>query len=156
MVLPDEQRAAIAASYDSRESISWVLDNVLTANRLTPAYREQVIVDSLRGAPQAKAAWPNAAMLEDITGDVESINVPVMVIAGELDQVDRVETLQKELLPRIAGARLHVLPGTGHLSPLEAPSALATAIRQFVGELESRANTSTPNTPINPAPLPKS
>jgi pimeloyl-ACP methyl ester carboxylesterase len=79
-----------------------------------------------------------------------------MVIAGELDQVDRVETLQKELLPRIAGARLHVLPGTGHLSPLEAPSALATAIRQFVGELESRANTSTPNTPINPAPLPKS
>jgi uncharacterized protein (TIGR02246 family) len=86
-------------------------------------------------------------MLEDITGDVVSINVPVMVIAGELDQVDRVETLRKELLPRIAGARLHVLPGAGHLSPLEAPSALATVIRQFVGELESHTNTSTPNTP---------
>ncbi|CAE6824181.1 alpha/beta fold hydrolase [Paraburkholderia haematera] len=147
MVLSDEQRAAMAAAYDSRESISWVLDNVLTANLLTPADREQVIVDSLRGAPQAKAAWPNAAMLEDITGDVVSINVPVMVIAGELDQVDRVETLQKELLPRIAAARLHVLPGTGHLSPLEAPFALATGIRAFVGELESQSNTSTRNTP---------
>lgn len=147
MVLPDEQRAAMAAAYDSRESISWVLDNVLTANRLAPAYREQVIVDCLRGASQAKAAWTHAGMLEDITGDVVSINVPVMVIAGELDQVDRVETLQKELLPRIAGARLHVLPGTGHLSPLEAPFALATVIRQFVGELESRTTTSTPNTP---------
>ncbi|MFM0210222.1 alpha/beta fold hydrolase [Paraburkholderia sediminicola] len=147
MLLPDGQRTMMAAAYDSRESIGWALDNVLTANQLTPADREQVIVDSLRGAPQAKAAWPNAAMLEDITGDVGSINVPVMVIAGELDQVDRVDTLQKELLPRITGARLHVLPGTGHLSPLEAPSALATVIRQFVGELESRAGTSTPNTP---------
>ncbi len=44
--------------------------------------------------------------------------------------------MQAELLPRIAGARLHVLPGTGHLSPLEAPSALAAIIRQFVAELE--------------------
>ncbi|CAB3788252.1 alpha/beta fold hydrolase [Pararobbsia alpina] len=137
MVLPDEQRAAMAKAYDSRESIEWVLDNVLTANALEPHYREQVVIDSLRGAPQAKGAWPNAAMLEDITGDVGSINVPVMVIAGELDQVDRVETLHKELLPRIASARLCVLPDTGHLSPLEAPSALATTIRQFVGELES-------------------
>ncbi|TDN69507.1 alpha/beta fold hydrolase [Paraburkholderia sp. BL10I2N1] len=145
MVLPDEQRAAMTTTYDSRESIAWVLDNVLSANPLKPIYREQVIADSLRGAPQAKAAWPNAAMLEDITGDVASINVPVMVIAGELDQVDRVETLQKELMPRIAGARMHALPGTGHLSPLEAPSALATTIRQFVAGLESSA--AAPNTP---------
>ena len=147
MVLPDDQRTAMAAAYDSRESIEWVLDNVLTANPLTPVHREQVIVDSLRGAPQAKAAWPNAAMLEDITGDVGSIDVPVLVIAGELDRVDRVETLQKELLPRIDGARLHVLPGTGHLSPLEAPSALAAVIRQFLGELLSGVNTGTPDTP---------
>ena len=135
MVLPDEQRAAMAAAYDSRESIEWVLDNVLSANPLTPALREQVIADSLRGAPQARAAWPNAAMLEDITHEVSSINVPVLVVAGELDQVDRVDTLRAELLPRIAGSRLQVLAGTGHLSPLEAPSALAAIIRQFVGEL---------------------
>ena len=147
MVLPDDQRAAMAGAYDSRESVEWGLDNVLTANPLTPAHREQVIVDSLRGAPQAKAAWPNAAMLEDITGDVGSINVPVLVIAGELDRVDRVETLQKELLPRIDGARLHVLPGTGHLSPLEAPSALAAVIRRFVGELLSGGKTGVPNRP---------
>ncbi|MGV2289924.1 alpha/beta fold hydrolase [Trinickia sp. YCB016] len=147
MALPQEQRAAMASAYDTRESIGWVLDNVLTANPLMPALREQVIADSLRGAPQAKAAWPNAAALEDITGEVGAINVPVMVISGELDQVDRVETLRKELLPRIAGARLHVLPGTGHLSPLEAPSAVATLIRQFAGELQSHGKSSAPKTP---------
>ncbi|AGP33214.1 alpha/beta fold hydrolase [Sorangium cellulosum] len=40
-------------------------------------------------------------------------------------------------MPRIASAGLHVLPGTGHLSPLEAPLALASALRDFVAELES-------------------
>jgi uncharacterized protein (TIGR02246 family) len=144
MAVPAEQRAAMAAAYETRESVAWVLDNVLTANTLDSALREQVIADSLRGAPQAKAAWPNAAMLEDITGDVGSINVPVIVIAGEKDQVDHVETLQKELLPRIAGARMHVLPGIGHLSPLEAPASIAAIIREFVGELESQARPASP------------
>ena len=146
MALPDEQRKAMAAAYDSRESVSWVLDNVLTANPLTPADREQVIVDSLRGAPQAKAAWPKAAMLEDITREVGSIDVPVLVIAGELDRVDSLDTLEKELLPRIAGARLVVLPGIGHLSPFEAPAAIAAAIEQFESELESLGKTTTAST----------
>lgn len=144
-VLADEQRAAMTHAYDSRESIEWLLDHVLTAKPLRPDYREQVIADSLRGAPQARQAWPNAAMLEDITGNVAFIDVPVMVIAGELDQVDRVETLQTELLPRIAGARLQILAGTGHLSPLESPLEIATMIRRFVVELESRAGM--PKTP---------
>jgi uncharacterized protein (TIGR02246 family) len=147
MALADEQRAAMAASYESRESVSWVLDNVLTANPLSPAYREQVIADSLRGAPQARAAWPNAAMLEDITREVHAIDVPVMVIAGERDQVDRVETLQRELLPRIAGARLHVLPGVGHLSPLEAPATVAKLIRKFAGQLQLDIDGGGPRTP---------
>lgn len=135
MVLPAGQRAAMAAAYDSRESIEWLLDNVLTGRPLKPADREQVIADSLRGAPQAKHAWPHAAMLEDITADVAAIDVPVAVIAGELDQVDRVETLRHELLPRIGGARLHVLPGVGHLSPLEAPAEIAALIGEFAGAL---------------------
>lgn len=134
MALPEQDRMAMAGAYASRESICWVLDNVLAANPLTPAQREQVIADSLRGAPQAKAAWPGATMLEDITGEVGAISVPVLVIAGERDRVDRVDTLESALLPHIPGARLHVLPGIGHLSPLEAPAALAMLIRQFVDE----------------------
>jgi pimeloyl-ACP methyl ester carboxylesterase len=134
MMLSDEQRAVMVSAYESRESVGWVLDNVLTGSTLTPERREQVIEDSLRGAPQAKAAWPNVAMREDITGEVTAIDVPVLVIAGERDQVDRVETLQAELLPRIAGARLEILPSIGHLSPLEAPSAVAAAIERFVGD----------------------
>lgn len=138
-LLPDEQRAAMTTAYDSRESIEFVLDNVLTANRLDPALREQVIADSLRGAPAAKVAWPNAIMREDIVADVARIDVPVAVIAGARDQVDPLVRLQAELLPRIAGAQLHVVPDTGHLSPLEAPRALAAIIRSFVAGLAAGA-----------------
>jgi len=127
-----EQRAEMAKIYDTRESINWALDNVLTARSLAPELREQVVTDSLRGAPQAKVAWPLGGMVEDITAEVSSIGVPVLVIAGELDQVDPPATLQRELLPRIAGARMQVLPGTGHLSPLENPNAVAAAIREFL------------------------
>jgi uncharacterized protein (TIGR02246 family) len=135
--LPDEARAAMLHAYDTRESVGAVLDHVLSGSPLAPELREQVIEDSLRGAPQAKAAWPNVAMGEDISAQVAAIDVPVLVLAGERDQVDRVETLKAELLPRIAGAQLEVLPGVGHLSPLEAPGALAALIRRFVGTLKA-------------------
>jgi len=137
MTFSADQRAEMAKVYDTRESITWALDNVLTANRLAPELREQVIADSLRGAPQAKIAWPLGGMVEDITADVLSINVPVVVIAGELDQVNLPETLRGELLPRILGSQMLLLPGTGHLSALENPAAVAAVIRQFMQQLKT-------------------
>ena len=76
-------------------------------------------------------------MKEDITAGTSAIDVPVLVIAGECDQVDRVETLRAELLPRIPHARLVILPNVGHLTPLEAPFALVAEIRSFVRELNA-------------------
>jgi pimeloyl-ACP methyl ester carboxylesterase len=134
-LLPDEQRATLAGAYQSRESVEFVIDHVLTARPLDAALREQVIEDSLKSAPQAKAAWPNMAMCEDITAEVTSINVPTIVISGEFDQVDSVATLQTELLPRIPHAAMHILPGTGHLSPLEAPVEVAQIIGKFVSAI---------------------
>ncbi|MGV7241074.1 alpha/beta fold hydrolase [Caballeronia sp. M23-90] len=139
VLLSDEQRATLAGAYQSRESVEFVIDNVLTARSLDAARREQVIEDSLRGAPQAKAAWPNVAMREDITAAMASIDAPTMVISGELDQVDPVATLQAQLLPRIPHAAMHVLPGTGHLSPLEAPAEVAQLIARFVAAIEGES-----------------
>lgn len=139
MLVSDEQRATLAAAYLSRESVEFVIDQVLTAKPLDADCREQVIEDSLKAAPQAKAAWPNVAMAEDITAAVALIDAPTLVIAGELDQVDRVATLQAELLPRIPQAAMYILPGTGHLSPLEAPAEVARVIAHFVAALEDKA-----------------
>lgn len=139
MLLSDEQRATLGDAYQSRESVELVIDHVLTAKPLDTFRRERVIEDSLRGAPQAKAAWPNVAMREDITAATATIDVPTIVISGELDQVDRISTLQAELLPRIPHAAMHVLPGIGHLSPLEAPVEVARLVARFVAAIEDKS-----------------
>ncbi|HEY2021929.1 alpha/beta hydrolase [Paraburkholderia sp.] len=139
MLLSDEQRVTLSGAYRSRESVEFVIDNVLTAKPLDAACREQVVEDSLKGAPQAKAAWPDIAMREDITAAVASIDVPTVVISGELDQVDRLATLQAELLPRVPHAAMHVLAGVGHLSPLEAPAEVARIIASFLSAVENNS-----------------
>ena len=130
-VLPEEQRQALLHAYDSRESIAYVRDHILTALPLTEAQRERVIEDSLRGSAAAKHTWPTRAMMEDIRSLAVRINVPTLVLSGERDQVDPTARLREELLPFIDGALLQILPGAGHLPMLEAPDVVAEAIRQF-------------------------
>ncbi|WP_250471905.1 alpha/beta fold hydrolase [Caballeronia sp. GAFFF1] len=137
MRLSEQERATLSGAYVSRESVEFVIDHVLTGRPLDAARRERVIEDSLKGAPQAKAAWPEIGMSEDLTAAVASIDVPTVVISGELDRVDRMDTLQNELLPRIPHAAMVVLPGVGHLSPLETPTDIARVIARFVGEIEN-------------------
>jgi pimeloyl-ACP methyl ester carboxylesterase len=140
MATTPEAREVMARVYATRESIGAAIDQVLTAKALSPKDREQVIEDSLRGAPQAKAAWPRSTSLEDITRDVAAIDVPTVVIAGELDRVDSVDLLKAELLSRVPQAVLHVLPGTGHLSPLEAPQELGGLIGAFAAQVAGELN----------------
>ncbi|OQM73863.1 alpha/beta fold hydrolase [Manganibacter manganicus] len=131
MAIPEEARAMMASSYDDRQMIEATIDKVLTAKALATEDREQVIADSLRGALSAKQAWPRATSQEDITAQVEAINVPTLVIAGELDGVDSPAVLQAELLTRVPQAVMHVLPDTGHLSMLESAEELVPLIERF-------------------------
>ncbi|GJI86879.1 alpha/beta fold hydrolase [Duganella hordei] len=139
LALPPEARAGMKSAYLSRESIGMALDHMLTAKPLSAALREQVIEDSMRGAPQAREAWPESTSREDISSLVGAIEVPVAVVAGELDKVDSVDILKAELLPRISQAKLHVLAGTGHLSPLESPAEVAAAIVGFIQSTKAGA-----------------
>lgn len=133
--MPEEARAAMASAYVSEASVSLAIEHMLTARPLSPGQRRQVIEDSLRGTAEAKAAWPQSISQEDITHQVQAINVPTVVIAGEMDRVDSVATLKAHLLPNIPHADFHELAGTGHLSPLESPVALAAIIGEFVSTL---------------------
>jgi pimeloyl-ACP methyl ester carboxylesterase len=135
MMMPEEAREMMAGAYATRETIAATIDTILTAKPLATQDREQVIADSLRGAPAAKLAWPRSTSLEDITAQVGAIDVPTIVIAGELDRVDSPEMLRAELLSRLPQAAMHVLPGTGHLSMLEAPDALTALIEPFCASL---------------------
>ena len=135
LALPAPAREMMVAAYSTRDSVEQTIDQVLTAKALSAADREQVITDSLSGAPEAKRAWPASMSQEDISAEVAAIDVPILVIAGELDRVDTLEAVNSELMPRLPGSVLHVVPGTGHLSPLESPEVLVRLIDQFAAGL---------------------
>ena len=130
--LPEPEREVMEGAYATPESIAFVIDNALAARLLPPAMREQVIADSFAGAGAAKAFWPSTAIAEDVSADLARIDVPVLVIGGEHDRVDSVDILRTVVLPSLPGAVIAVIPGVGHLSPLEAPLEVVERIRDFV------------------------
>jgi pimeloyl-ACP methyl ester carboxylesterase len=134
--LPLDVRQGMVSAYDTRENIIATVEQALAGGPLDPADLEVVIADSLAGAPAAKQAWPLFASQEDITDAVPQIAVPTVVISGENDRVDPPSVLTDELLPRISQASMRLLPGVGHLSPLEAPERLASLIKAFLEDID--------------------
>jgi pimeloyl-ACP methyl ester carboxylesterase len=58
----------------------------------------------------------------------------VLVIAGGADKVDPVDAHKSELLPRLSDVEFHVLPGIGHLVPLQAPAEVAELVSTFLDQ----------------------
>jgi 3-oxoadipate enol-lactonase len=65
-----------------------------------------------------------------MTGVLRSIQVPTLVLRGEGDNVCRSAT--KLLSETIPGARAVIIPGAGHMAPLEVPAAFSETVRAFV------------------------
>jgi pimeloyl-ACP methyl ester carboxylesterase len=132
MNVPEAQRKQMIQAYQHREAVEFLIQNVLTSVALPDQIRQQIIEDTLKGGMAAKHAWPEKGMLEDISGAVPDISVPTLVLAGENDQVEKIDSLERALVPNIPSAQMMVIPETGHLSPLEVPERIASEIRAFL------------------------
>jgi len=128
MTVPEDQRKGYIGLYDSREGAEMVIRN-LTPHSLPDAVREQIIEDSMRGSPGAKRAWPLEGMIADIREEAAKIVVPVHIIAGGDDGVEPEASLRAAFGKWVRDVKFVVLPGVGHIAPLEAPSKLADTIR---------------------------
>jgi D-arabinose 1-dehydrogenase-like Zn-dependent alcohol dehydrogenase len=102
MNVPEAQRELMIQAYQNREAVEFLIQNVLTAVPLPSQIREQIIEDTLKGALAAKHAWPEKGMLEDISRAVRDICVPTLVLGGENDQVEKIEVLERALVPNIS------------------------------------------------------
>jgi pimeloyl-ACP methyl ester carboxylesterase len=118
--IPEELRLMLEGS-NVREFVTMALEQMLTYKPLSREDAELMISDAIRGSADARAAWGRQTSLEDITDAVSHIDAPTLVISGDHDKIQPIETLRRELLPRISGAVMQVLANVGHLSPLEAP-----------------------------------
>jgi 3-oxoadipate enol-lactonase len=67
--------------------------------------------------------------------EVAKVNVPTVLLADELDQVDSIDRHKREVLMHIPNARLEIIKGSGHLIPIDEPEQLARHIVAFANSL---------------------
>ena len=132
--VPDAQKRSMLASYTTPEGIGDAL-KVISHRPLTIAQRLQVTEDSLGGAEPAKVAWVSEGMVLDVSKQTASVNVPVCVIAGSADQVEKEAALREAILPLVPHAKFKTIEGVGHLSPLEGPNEVAQQISDFLADV---------------------
>jgi pimeloyl-ACP methyl ester carboxylesterase len=78
--------------------------------------------------PEAFARQQTAIMTRpDSRPSLAAIACPTLVIVGEHDQITP-PPIAEEMVAGIAGAKLIVIPGSGHLSTLEQPEAIASTL----------------------------
>jgi pimeloyl-ACP methyl ester carboxylesterase len=129
----DLARRVLAAG--SAEPVLGMADTLLG-----PATRaaQPDLVDQVRSwiasGDSAGIAWAATAMAArpDATGTLGGLRVPTAVIVGEDDSFSP-PAVARAMAARIPRAELTELPGVGHLSPVEAPSAVAGVLRSLHG-----------------------
>lgn len=102
-----------------------------TATTGQVAFYERMLIST---SPSVRAASGIAISNMDLWGAVSRLTVPTLVITGELDRLTPPAYGQRiaDTLPEPAG--LLELPRTGHMSPLERPREVASALVKLVRE----------------------
>jgi 3-oxoadipate enol-lactonase len=130
MSFEEAVRAGIQYGYDpstSRERVEEDIQRRLALPTTAEGYSNQLL---------AGLGYPGTR------GRLAQISVPTLVLTGDRDRL--VPAVNSEILAReIAGARLVVIPGAGHVMFTDQPEAVTAAMLQFldsVGPLSSRSS----------------
>ncbi len=86
-------------------------------------------VEGIVGALEAMISRP------DSTPTLRTIDVPTLIVVGEEDSLTPPAEARK-LHEGIAGSRLELISGAGHLSSLERPAAVNHVLSEFIARLE--------------------
>jgi pimeloyl-ACP methyl ester carboxylesterase len=105
----------------TRERQPAVVREVTTMIERQPVHGMVVTLRALRDRP-------------DSTPLLGQIRIPVLVVAGDDDPIAPAEGME-EMARAIPGAQFTVIPGAGHLSPLEQPQAVNDVLNAFLAQL---------------------
>ncbi|WP_051960867.1 alpha/beta fold hydrolase [Devosia riboflavina] len=134
---PDQARPAIAsrgerAVADGMQAvIEETLQRWFTPDFIANGGAAPVAARLLADEPETWAATWRAISQLDHKAELSALNVPVLCIAGELDQAVP-PVMVKALADCIAGAEYRTLPGAPHMMQLEQPAALVEQLRLFI------------------------
>jgi pimeloyl-ACP methyl ester carboxylesterase len=133
-----ENRERMAALLDADSEATVLVDEVLPKLiGATTAERRPLVQGRVKalvqGAPAAAASWAQRAMAArpDSFETLRATSAPALVVMGDEDALSKPEDgeAMAEALPN---ARLVVIPGAGHLTPVEAPEEFNSAVREFL------------------------
>ena len=96
--------------------------------QVNPQVIEQIRAMGHQATPAGLAANLNAlATREDVSRLVAQVDIPTLVISGELDSISPPAEMES-WASQMPKSRLIVIPGAGHVSPLETPDLFYQAI----------------------------
>jgi len=143
LVLPPEMQQQQLQAYETEESATWTIENVLTARpgKLSPGDSAELAKDCARMSPGAKHGWLKHGMAVDCSVVVTEMQkrwprLAVRVLVGSDDKVETVERVQKGTVMPLQelgfDVEMAVVGGAGHLLPVEAPVAVQEAVSATV------------------------
>jgi 3-oxoadipate enol-lactonase len=136
----EARRARDAMAATARESGAEAVADAMLPKVLSPATLQhdpetaERIRRIMAATPVAGMVGALAAMRDrhDSTGLLPTLaGLPTLVIVGEEDGITPPESARR-MAAAIPGARLVIVPGAGHVPPVEQPATTTTAIREFL------------------------
>ena len=99
---------------------------------LPKSFYKETIERSLISSPiGVKGCLLAMAGRTDTTEYLSKIKIPVLVICGEKDKLSPPHVM-KEMADKISDSEFQIIPGAGHISPLENPEATNKTIKDFL------------------------
>lgn len=126
-----EQQLAYGAT--RAEAEAFIDDS--SAYRLPDAVREVAIKDAQRVNLDAWRAWVEHGSREDWSGRLGQLDYPLLLVCGGDDQqVPGPAAQGRTTLTHFSQGELQIIPGAGHLMPMQTPQALAQLMLQFAAK----------------------
>jgi pimeloyl-ACP methyl ester carboxylesterase len=73
----------------------------------------------------------------DSTAALSKIGVPTLILVGDNDQITPLE-LSEKMQQAVAGSKVTIIRGAGHMSSMEQPAQVNQALRQFMQKLQGK------------------
>ena len=141
--MSDEDREELRLAQSHPSVASEVVSKTITT-KLPDAIAERTVEDIGRSSAAAWTWWLDAGSRQDISAFMANVHVSVTVLAGGRDPGMTPSLLKREVVARISGSQLIVIPDSGHLMPLDAPAAISNYVRGIVKTLASNATQDAP------------
>jgi 3-oxoadipate enol-lactonase len=106
--------------------------NCFAEESLSKSFYRETLKRSLNSSPVGvKGCLLAMVGRTETTEYLSKIKIPVLVVCGEKDQLSPSPGM-KEMANTISDSQFQIIPGAGHLSPLENPEAVSKAIKDFL------------------------